>query len=842
MTSPAASAPQPAEVPLLAADEWTDWLRTRVDVSWREGEWHQETWFFDGDPLSPRTGVLKCVIVDCWVLLPSRQQLCPACQVAFASSGLEREEFITSYCRPDRVRAVRGQEHDLCLIERGGVRCGRPGHSLDLCRGHYSQWKRRRKRPAGITWDAWIVTDEVRPYPPMPPCSAPECDMQSTINSLCSFHDTRWRREKRGGKTSLGATQWAKTAPAAGPHLKANQFTLLGLPDPLRWEIVYGLQQRDARGGIIEPTSVRHVVRALAGRTSLLGLDPSHEASALQQQGNNAVACIRELIRHTRLASLDFRGMDPTDGDQWDLTAIGLGSRTLSGFRQNAGTADFTQIRQVWLREIVKDWARITKPDNTKFMEMFRACLVASDALHTRPGGGQEATSLGWADMEAVFQAFCELRREDGELTSHIRRRQNLSTFLGLLDFGRRADLLNTLPGSFGRRPGLVIPREEANEDAIGRAIPEPVIAQLDTHLTLLGHGFPYGDFSAEHVHAMLRTAYVVLRDTGRRPAEVCSLHGNCLETIDGETNLVWDNHKRRRYNRRLPITTQTAEAIRTWQALRDQVPAPNCSTDYLFPAMTDRGGFKHLRSHSFGMAMREWVDALPELVSDQLDMDGERLPFDRSLIFPYAFRHSYAQRHADAGVPVDVLKELMDHRQLSTTMGYYQVSLKRKREAVQTMRLHVVDRSGRPTPFTSTTAYEARSVAVPYGNCTEPSNVKAGGKSCPLRFQCAGCGFYRPDPSYLPAIEEHLNSLRADRETARAMDADDFVVRNLTDQITAFNEVSDRMRDRLDELPSDERHEIEEASTVLRKVRATQNHRLLPLTVIQKPESRDAG
>lgn len=38
----------------------------------------------------------------------------------------------------------------------------------------------------------------------------------------------------------------------------------------------------------------------------------------------------------------------------------------------------------------------------------------------------------------------------------------------------------------------------------------------------------------------------------------------------------------------------------------------------------------------------------------------------------PYALRHSYALRHADAAVPVDVLKELMDHVSVRTTMGYY--------------------------------------------------------------------------------------------------------------------------------------------------------------------------
>lgn len=37
-----------------------------------------------------------------------------------------------------------------------------------------------------------------------------------------------------------------------------------------------------------------------------------------------------------------------------------------------------------------------------------------------------------------------------------------------------------------------------------------------------------------------------------------------------------------------------------------------------------------------------------------------------------YSFRHTYAQRHADAGTPPDVLRELMGHEQIETTMGYY--------------------------------------------------------------------------------------------------------------------------------------------------------------------------
>ncbi|MFE1016701.1 hypothetical protein ACFW4M_36385 [Streptomyces sp. NPDC058794] len=131
------------------------------------------------------------------------------------------------------------------------------------------------------------------------------------------------------------------------------------------------------------------------------------------------------------------------------------------------------------------------------------------------------------------------------------------------------------------------------------------------------------------------------------------------------------------------------------------------------------------------------------------------------------------------------------------------------------------------------------RSVAVPYGGCTEPSNVKAGGQACPIRFQCAGCGFYRPDPSYLPAIEHHINELRADRETALAMGAAEFVTTALTAQITAYQQVIDRMNKHLASLPASERAQIEEASTVLRKARAGDDHTLLPLTTAPPKDPR---
>ena len=148
-------------------------------------------------------------------------------------------------------------------------------------------------------------------------------------------------------------------------------------------------------------------------------------------------------------------------------------------------------------------------------------------------------------------------------------------------------------------------------------------------------------------------------------------------------------------------------------------------------------------------------------------------------------------------------------------------ITADRKRSAIETVGKLAIDKNGTPAPIAGATAYQMRSVAVPFGNCVEPSNVKAGGKACPIRFQCAGCGFYRPDPSYIPALEEHINSLAADREIATAMDTAPFVIDNLNAQIEAFRNVLDTMRAALDRLDAEQRDQVEKASAVLRKARA---------------------
>ena len=324
---------------------------------------------------------------------------------------------------------------------------------------------------------------------------------------------------------------------------------------------------------------------------------------------------------------------------------------------------------------------------------------------------------------------------------------------------------------------------------------------------------------------------YQILRDTGRRPSEVVSLKVGCVEVIDGQFNLIYDNHKAGRMRRRLPITARTAEVILTWERRRKALPFPASTAVWLFPSpmLQSKQVVGHIGAPYLAQTLREWVAKIPRIEVDLPATAGRSVPFDRALVFPYAFRHSYAQRHADAGVPVDVLRDLLDHKSANTTMGYYKVSLKRKQQAIRTVGALAIDRDGNPAPFVDSVAYQRASVAVPFGNCTEPSNVAAGGDSCPIRFQCSGCGFYRPDPSYRPAVEEHIAGLRADRETALAMGAAQFVIESLTAQIESFQTVVDTMRATLAALPEDQRLEVDEASRLLRRTRGA---RRIPVTI----------
>ena len=213
------------------------------------------------------------------------------------------------------------------------------------------------------------------------------------------------------------------------------------------------------------------------------------------------------------------------------------------------------------------------------------------------------------------------------------------------------------------------------------------------------------------------------------------------------------------------------------------------------------------------------------------LDRDGQA--FERSRVVPYAFRHSYAQRHADNGTPVEVLRELMGHRSMVTTQGYFRVRDERARQAVQTLAPLQIGRHGHRTmsvvqelAASERLRRQVGQIAVPLGLCTEPSNVKARGHGCEFRYRCVGCEHFRTDPSNQGELRDYLHQLLAGRERLAAAlpQLADWARRDATpsdEEIAALRALIRRNEQIIDELDPSDRAAVLDAIATTRRLRA---------------------
>lgn len=674
-------------------------------------------------------------------------------------------------------------------------------------------------------WDAssWtFLGDPDNPKTWVFRCTIPGC---GGYNAEQTVFCRRCRRNyiKQGHPPDFPDT-FRPTRPVPDPE-EPRRFSLAGFASGLQVELLFALQAYTEARTIVPARLTQVLQKIPVEAESLLDLPDRFDLS-LRETERGLFRALHGVLIRDRVA---FEGIDVTAEDVWDCGLVGLIAGTHRRYVAQLGTVlDFRPVHQGWLRELVKEFIRSTRPDVHRARPLIQACAVASRALLTRLDA-DHPERLGWADMTSVVDFFETLEHDDGKPVSPQHRATLFRNFQDVLRFARRSSLMDHIPGSFQieERTNLQRRRKSQSEDMAGRALPAHVVAQLDAHLHLLGAESNYvcAGWSAEDLRFMHRTIYQVLRDTGRRPDEVNSLKRDCLRWVDDKPSLIYDNHKARRRDRRLPIATSTANLIQQWRDHLDQL-ALTADSPWLFPAPGSRGqlrrGADHIRNWG-ARTFRNWVDSIPALTAAGLDANGLSIAFPRDAVTPYAFRHTYAQRHADAGTPVDVLRQLMDHVSVETTMGYYKVTMSRREEAVATVSALVMDRHGRRLPPVKQVEYELGTVAVPFGNCAEPSNVKAGGGHCPIRFQCAGCTFYRPDPSYLPALEAHVAELRVNKEHALATDAAGWVVTNLQDQVDAFSTVARAMQTLLEDLPEDDRQAVEAASVEVRKLRQLQ-------------------
>ncbi|MFI1913127.1 site-specific integrase [Nocardia sp. NPDC020380] len=598
-------------------------------------------------------------------------------------------------------------------------------------------------------------------------------------------------------------------------------MSLFGLPDRVVAEVLFGLQQRTAQGIKTQHSILRPLVDQLRAHqiSSVEDADPAELGTGSRALRNGFVTAARRLRTTPEIER---------HKDIWDAVVFGA----------RGGTLRFTELSQPWLRTAAKSWAHEDLPRrrgggaSSIVQNRLNALAWLSESLRLqRADRGEVPSMLARTDITNFLNRLAYLQSE-GEISSYqringIRNLRKMLVEMRAQGLTRQGQPLHGLPEDFALTADDV-PDEPEDAEA-GRDLPAEVMTHLCAHLDWLEAG------TAPEV----RVAVELLIDTGRRPDEICQLELDCLERDgDGKPVLVYDNLKAHRLRRRLPVAESTATLITRQQArVRQRFPDQPTHTLKLLPTTTRNPfGTKAITDGWVSQRHRDWVAGLPEItVTAPVTIDGsvvtQLLPFDKKRMVPYAYRHTYAQRHADAGVPVDVLRELMDHRQMETTQAYYRVGEQRRREAVDRVTTMQFDRHGNRVWRQAKTLLDSEhirrgvgEVAVPYGLCSEPTNVAAGGGDCPVRFRCVGCAHFSTDVSYLPDLEAYLADLLRNRERLLAsVDADAWAKAEAMpshEEITRIRRLISRVKADLDNLTAEERAQIDDAITVVRKAR----------------------
>jgi integrase len=753
----------------------------------------------------PRLGCRKCSVPNCEKATRAANGICVTCDLRRKNAG--------DIPLADFIAIPKPYQRCIGVVPCAVGRCERPAKTTvgQLCTAHNHQ----RTRILGLPLQEFLAHPGVVPLPSFGPCKVVACTRDRVGHGpYCQGHKSRLNEAKRRNP-GLDEEAWQRTVPAVA---EGSQISLRGLPPLVVAEVLYGVQQRtrsDIKTSYRDLRPLCDLLRAtsaasVADLTSVTGRRHVRTLVSAFAKSAGRLAASPEAERHK---------------DVWDLFVFGHG-----------GSLTFTGISQPWLREAVKRWAFDDLPrrrgDKVASVVQQRVNSIGwlSESLRLqRADRGDVISALGRGDITAFCNRLAYLASQ-GKMSGrtrvifcrHVRHVLDTCRKMSLT---RPGQPLHNLPDDFALREDDI--PDEPEDEATGRDLPAEVMRNLTAHLDQLEAS------NGKEV----RVGVELLMDTGRRPGEIASLWLDCLEADpDGKPSLVYDNHKENREGRRLPIAAGTAAVITGQQErVRARFPGTPDSQLRLLPSgYRNPAGRRHISDNWITDCHRAWVDSLPEVaVPTAVEVDGklvtQMLPFSKEKIFCYAYRHTYAQRHADAGVDVTVLQELMDHRRITTTQGYYRVGAERRREAVDRVTEMQFDRKGNRVWRQAgrlLASEHARlavgEVAVPYGRCTEPGNVAACGEACPLRYRCLGCGHFHTDISYLPDLEQYLSDLLRQREKLLAgIEAEEWArdeAMPSDNEITCVRRLISRMKTDLDDLTDAERAEIEEAVAIVRR------------------------
>lgn len=808
----------------------------RSDIDWAYLAQHgfdRRCWALRFPLDAPWHNLRSCLHPSCPRPAMTGPGLCYGCHGAFRRSGAtDAAHWCASAVPPDGRRLYAGVT---CLVG-----CDRDASARGMCKSCSAESVRVGMSPA-----EYAATHA--PRSGYGPCHVRPCSRRAAYarTRLCEVHARQWAR---AGSPPLD--EWVG---AARPAFTGDEeVSLSALRPVVREQVLYGFEHQLRGGGRISPVQVRAAVTWLLmnDATDLRRLDlPTRGSSTTYLRLWRAASEKRGATPDTerRRAEIRLDILHPKHGGRvvnledvsepwllhlaqeqiWTLAAKGASSSSLV----NLGIS----IRWFSL------FLRQTYPESHPRLIGREGMTAFLSWLQHRFHDSQEAASLAAGDprRSSLERNLLPGQRKRALMMGEQRLYDTVRHVKQLLDDNRDWLVANGAADVYlaaEEVPPWPEPAHLQKSEEQGRsedALPEFVFLRLmdEQSLSLI----PPGN---------RRNLLELQMRIGRRPWELRHLRFDCLswgeasiEDPSGTASLLrypyityWMEKVGRRHL--LPLHETDAEVITRQQAyLRGNFPhwfgadgQPLSEKLLLFPTPRES------RANALGTVpvnytaphhwIRRWVAQLPELE----DEDG--LPFPASRIFLYAFRHTYAQLRADAGVPLDVLQVLMGHRESSTTQVYYRPSKARRVDAAQAIaaRYRLSVGGDRVALQSQAEADSARiragvaSVPVPAGACHEMNNVRADGRGCPIFYRCFACRFFSTDFTHLTELRqlrakkaEHLVALETGYGTVlRKSSLADANITLLREEVRQLDDLVQKCEKDMDSLSDTDRETVE--------------------------------
>lgn len=161
------------------------------------------------------------------------------------------------------------------------------------------------------------------------------------------------------------------------------------------------------------------------------------------------------------------------------------------------------------------------------------------------------------------------------------------------------------------------------------------------------------------------RLIFLLMLRCGLRVSEVCSL---TWQDIDLEAASVRINNSKGQVDRVVYIAPDLEKALQLWQARSKLSP-------YLFPS-------RRRRSSPLGRGDLHWQ------MKKYLRLAGVQANYS-----PHCLRHTFATQLLNAGVSLEVLKELMGHRSIQMTLRYTKLYEATKRQQYDQAMVRIENR-----------------------------------------------------------------------------------------------------------------------------------------------------